>query len=305
MLLILALCFSLAKSQDDSTGYTLGNIQKYAGRIEQFLSTISSSIAGGQQQATMQQAENIKVYIDSIEAEMEYLPDEYYYRLSPLVSACRTDIEEFEKLVLNNAFSGKDKFITRAFNTLQQAQSSFRKALRSAYQTALQQPSGMDNKESNEAVEADSMPVVEQHSSASNSTAANSSHAVLVEAVDPTAITTSNNAPLLDTIYQSLQQIEQRINSIHLAMNKDKFGEMEAHAGSIANASLKISDLILLLKTDGKQNLFILATGLKNLSETLYGLTRKGTAAKDEMQQCINRLETKFSTLSTGIRLVQ
>jgi hypothetical protein len=126
-----------------------------------------------------------------------------------------------------------------------------------------------------------------------------------VEAVDPNEITTSNNALLLDTIHQAQHQIEQWIDNIHLAMNNNYFSRIGVYANSISKVSLRISDLTLLLKTNQKQSLFILATGLKNLSETLCTLTRKGISAREEMQECIDKIGIKFSTLSTGISFVQ
>src|SRR3954464_169316 len=128
ILVILVMFSSLAKSQD-STDYTLNNIKNYASHIEESYLTINSNTATDKQQAVVQQAENIKGYIDSIEEEMEYLPDEYYYHLSSLVSSYKTDVDEFEKLVSNKDFTGKDKFLSRAFTGLQQRQSEFRRAL--------------------------------------------------------------------------------------------------------------------------------------------------------------------------------
>jgi hypothetical protein len=304
LLFVLVTFSSLAQSQD-STEYTLNNIKRYATHIEESYSIISSNIEADKQQPVVQQAETIKVYIDSIEGEMEYLPDEYYYRLSSLVSSYHTDVEEFEKLLLNKDFQGKDKYLARAFTSLQQRQNEFRKALGSANETALPQQSVMENKPGNALSEHDTMQVIEQPEAASNTPVVNSSNNVLVEAVDPNEIKTANNALLLDTIHQAQQQIEQWMVSIHLAMKKSHFNKVGVFANSISNASLKISDLTLLLRTDQKQNLFILATGLKNLSETLHQLSLKGTPVHNEMQACIDKMKIKFSTLSTGIHLVQ
>lgn len=303
ILFILVMCSSLAKSQD-STDYTLNNIKKYATHIEESFSIISSNTAVDKQQAVVQQAEKIKVYIDSTKEEMQYLPDEYYYRLSSLVSSYHTDVDEFEKLLLNKDFPGKDTFLVKAFTGLQQRQSEFRKALYSAFETAVPQQS-LQNKPGDEVVEHDAMNVVEQHRAPQDTTAVNSSNIVLVEAVDPNEITTSNNALLLDTIHQAQHQIEQWIDNIHLAMNNNYFSRIGVYANSISKVSLRISDLTLLLKTNQKQSLFILATGLKNLSETLCTLTRRGISAREEMQECIDNIGIKFSTLSTGISFVQ
>src|SRR5690348_1036487 len=103
ILVLFVIFSSLVKSQD-STDYTLNNIKQYATHIEESSFTISSNLEEGKQQVVVQHAENIKAYIDSIEEEMQYLPDDYYYRLSPLVSSCHTDIDEFEKLILNKDF---------------------------------------------------------------------------------------------------------------------------------------------------------------------------------------------------------
>ena len=304
MAFILVMMASWARSQD-STEYTLNNIKKYATRIEESYLLISSNIDVGKQQPAVQLAENIKVYIDSIGEEMEYLPDEYYYRLSSLVSSYHTDVDEFEKLLLNKDFQGKDQYLTKAFTSLQQRQSEFRRALGSDKDTVLPQPSVVENKPGNEMLEQDSVQVVEQPGATNKTTAVNSSNNVLVEAVDPNEIKTSNNAPLLDTIRQAQQQIEQCMDSIHLAMKKNHFSKVGVFATSISNASLTIRDLTLLLKTDQKQSLYILATGLNNLSETLHGLALKGISANDEMQAYIDKIKIRFSTLSTGISLVQ
>ncbi len=253
----------------------------------------------------MQQSENIKAYTDSIEEEMQYLPDEYYYRLSSLVSSYHTDAEEFEKLVLNKDFQGKDKYLARAFTSLQQRQGEFRKTLNSAYATATRQQSLPESKSDSAIVEEGTNPVVEPQSAAKDTAAVNGSNVVLVEAVEPNEITTSNNALLLDTIHQAQQQIEQWINSIHLAMKTNKYSKIGVDANNIANASFKIRDLTLLLKTNQKESLYILSTGLKNLSETLHELTLKGIAAHEEMRECIDKIAIKYNTLSTGISLVQ
>lgn len=300
---ILVLFSLLAFGQQDSTDYTLNNIKKYAAHIDQSFSIISSNTAEDKQQASVQQAENIKVFIDSIEDEMQYLPDVYYYRLSPFVSSYHTDVDEFEKLLLNSDFEGKDAFLARAFSNLRQRQSEFRKALYSAYSAALPQQSLPEDKRSNINAQEDTVPV-EQHDIAGDTTSAARNNAVLVEAVDPNEITTSNNSLLLDTIQQAQQEIDQKINSIHSKIKQHLFNEVGAEASSISKASLKISDLTLLLKTDQKQSLFILATGLKNLSETLQKLSLKGMAAQEDMQDCIDEIGVKFSTLSTGINLV-
>jgi len=126
----------------------------------------------------------------------------------------------------------------------------------------------------------------------------------LVESVTPDEITTTNNTLLLDTIHQAQHQIEHWINSIRLAMEKNNFSNIGVYANSISKAALKIRDLVLLLKADQKEGLYILATGLKNFSETLHQLTLKGVAAHDEMNKCIDDIEIKFSTLSTGVSLV-
>src|SRR4051812_24693366 len=116
---ILVIFSSIAKSQD-STDYTLNNIKQYASHIAQSSLIIGNNLETDKQQGVVQQAENIKAYIDSIEEEMQYLPDEYYYRLSLLVSSYHTDVEEFEKIVLNKDFQDKDKYLARAFTSLQQ-----------------------------------------------------------------------------------------------------------------------------------------------------------------------------------------
>jgi hypothetical protein len=304
ILVILVMFSSLAKSQD-STDYTLNNIKTYATHIEESFLVISNNIEGGKQQPVVQQAENIKAYIDSIEEEMEYLPDEYYYRLSSLVSSYHTEVDEFEKLVVNKDFQGKDKFLARAITSLQQRQTEFRKALNSAYDIASGHQPVQENKPVNEMVGEDTSPVVDPQSTTKNNTAVNGSNVVLVEAVDPHEITTSNNSLLLDTIHQVQQQIEQWINNIHLAIKTNNFSKIGVDANSISNASLKIRDLTLLLKTDQKESLYILATGLKNLSETLHELALKGIAARNEVQECTDKIAIKYSTLSTGIGLVQ
>jgi len=300
LLLVLVILSSWALSQD-STVYTLNNIKKYATHIEESYSIISNNIQADKQQPAVQQAENIKVYIDSIEGEMEYLPDEYYYRLSSLVSSYHTDVDEFEKLLLNKDFEGKDKYLAQAFTSLQQRQTEFRKALGSANDTALPQQSVMEKKPGNAMAEQD----VDQHSANRDTLAVYRSNNVLVEAVDPNEIKTSNNAPLLDTIHQAQQQIEQLMDSVQLAMKKSHFSKVAVFANGISNASLKIRDLTLLLKTDQKQSLFILATGLNNLSQTLHGLALKGISAHDEMHEYFDKIKIKFSTLSTGINMVQ
>jgi len=305
MLAVLIIFSSLAKSQD-STDYTLNNIKKYGSHIAASFSTISSNIERDKQQLLAPQAENIKVYIDSIEEEMEYLPDEYYYHLSPFVSAYRTDIDEFEKLVLNQDFTDKEKFLAKSFTSLQQRQSEFRKALDLAYTAAVHQQPMPEDMPRNETANEHTAPVAEQHNTDKDTTTVNGNNVILVEeAVSPSEITTSSNALLLDTIHGAQQQVEYSISNIHLSMKKNNFGEVGADANSIAKAALKISDLALLLKTDQKQSLYILATGLKNLSETLHGLALKGISADDEMQECIDKIKIKFSTLSTGISLVQ
>lgn len=304
ILLILGMCWSLAKSQD-STDYTLNNIKQYATHIDGSFTVISNSIEASKQQAVVQHAENIKALIDSIEEEMQYLPDEYYYRLSPLVSSYHTDVDEFEKLLLNKDFQGKDKFLTTALNGLQQRQSEFSKVLNTAYATATHQQPPQEINPGNKITEENTIPVTEQRSTSQEPTVLQDSNVVLVEAVNPNEITTSNNSLLLDTIHQAQQQIKQWITGIHLAMENNSFSKMGAYANNISNAALKIRDLTLFLKTDQKQSLYILATGLKNLSETLHKLAFKDVAAQDEIQGCVNDIETKFSTLSTGISLVQ
>jgi hypothetical protein len=304
ILVILIIFSSLAKSQD-STDYTLNNIKQYALYIEQSFLKISNNIEADKQQAVVQQSENIRANIDSIEEEMQYLPDEYYYRLSSLVSSYHTDVDEFEKIVLNKDFPDKDKYLAKSITSLRQRQSEFSKALDAAYATATGKPPLPGSKPGSDVIEEDTNLVVEPHSATKDTTAVNGSNVVLVEAVEPNEITTSNNAPLLDTIHQAQQQIEQWINSIHIAMKTNNYSRVGVDANRISNASLKIRDITLLLKTDQKESLYILATGLKNLSETLHELTLKGNAAHAEVQECIDKIAIKYNTLSTGISLVQ
>src|SRR6476620_3997854 len=94
LILVISVMISSWAQSQDSTDYTLNNIKKYATHIEESYLIISNNIEADKQQPAVQQAENIKVYIDSIQGEMEYLPDEYYYRLSSLVSSYHTDVDE-------------------------------------------------------------------------------------------------------------------------------------------------------------------------------------------------------------------
>lgn len=107
MLLLLVGLYACAAKSQDSTDYTLNNIRKYASRMEESFPALGHR-AGDERKVEMQATERLKAFSDSIEEEMEYLPDDYYFKLSPLVSAYRTDIDEYEKLVANDDFDGKE-----------------------------------------------------------------------------------------------------------------------------------------------------------------------------------------------------
>ncbi len=296
---MLVLTSLLAKSQD-STDFTLTNINRYAMNIEESLFVIGGNLKADKYEALSYGSEYIKAYIDSIDTEMEYLPDEYYYRLSPIVNSYHRDINEFQKLA-NAEFPDKSEELSSSFNNLQQRQTEFRKLLRSAYVAALQQTFSIENKTEEKKPE----KVIEAQSAIKNTTKTNNAHVVFTEVANPTETTANNNDPLLRIIHQSQQQIRDWIDDIHLAMKKNNFSKAGVYAKSIANASLKISDLTLLLQTTGKENLFILANGLKTLSETLHRLSLKAMPARNNIHELIDKIEIKFSTLSTGLSLVQ
>ncbi len=117
-------------------------------------------------------------------------------------------------------------------------------------------------------------------------------------------VTSSGNPVLVERIKDLEDQIGKWIDSIHIAMQVKEFTKVGAYAKNISNTSLKISDLTLLLKSDQKESLYILATGLRNLAISLEQLSFKGNRTRDEMHDNIDQVEIKYSSLSTGIELI-
>jgi transglutaminase/protease-like cytokinesis protein 3 len=295
-LLSVSLLFSSWVVSQESIKATLININKYATVIDKALLKINGSIKADRHTEMEQQAEVIKTALNSVAKELPYLPGEYADMLSGPVTSFQTDIDKFEKLTLKKQFLDKDKLLDKGYKDLQQWQEEFRQALKSAYSKAVEQPEQqphMDKKPVNEIVKVDTM------------TAAPKEVIAMVNNEIAAGNTTSANLILLNSIHQTQKQIEGWIDSSHTAMKKGSFAKVGVYAKNILNASLKISDLVLLLKSDRKEALLVLATGLKNLSHRLHELSHKGNTAHHEMHETLEKIEIKFNSLSTGISLVQ
>ena len=264
--------------------------------IDKALLKIDGSIKADRHTEMEQEAEVIKTALNSVVKELPNLPGEYAYMLSGPVTSFQTGIDKFEKLTLKKKFLDKDKLLDKGYKDLQQWHEEFRQALKSAYSKAVEQPEQqprMDKKTVNEIVKVDTMTSAakEINAMANNETAA--------------ANTTSANLILLNSIHQTQKQIEGWIDSSHTAMKKSSFAKVGVYAKNILNASLKISDLVLLLKSERKEALLVLATGLKNLAHHLHELSHKGNTAHHELHETLEKIEIKFNSLSTGISLVQ
>ncbi len=301
LLLLVALYVCPAISQD-STDYTLNNIKKYATRMDESFSTLRNR-AGDERNTWLKAAERLKTFCDSIEEEMEYLPDDYYFRLSPLVSGYRADIDEYGKLVVNDDFEGKDKLLAAAFSSLQQQQASFRQAVVSAYEHAVSQNASWGNLPTG-AEEQNTQVAAQPQAPNDNSVAPGNDHAAehFAGANENGA---SKNAILLDTLHAALQQIERAIHLTEQAAEQNDVSTIRLHTTRIADASLKISGLSLLLDAKGKENLYLLAASLRHAAENLRTLAKKGTPPRSEMRDSISEMKIKFSSLSTGISFVK
>ncbi|MBE7174585.1 MAG: hypothetical protein INR73_28695, partial [Williamsia sp.] len=115
---------------------------------------------------------------------------------------------------------------------------------------------------------------------------------------------TSKNAILLDTIHTALQQIESAIHVTEKAAQKNDATTIRLSTTRIADASLQISGLSLLLDVKGKENLYMLATSLRHAAENLRTMAKKSTPVKSEMRESISEMKIKLSSLSTGISFV-
>ena len=313
-LIFMLLLYSLV-GQSQDTKATLTIINNYAENIEKLLVDIGSSLKTGRYSVMEHQAGIIKGNLELIETQFDSLPDEYYNNISSIVNSYKTDVNEFQVLALKNAFPDKYRLLNTAYSGLQNRNSEFRKVLETAYDNALQeqdtvaelQPDNENDKEEpvNEIVQEDTVQTVE-------SPAANDETAIILDETSGNGqetktynITSADNLVLLGTIYKTQDQIQKWIDSVHLAMNKNNFTNVGIYAKNISNASLKISDLALLLKSDQKESLFILAIGVRNLAETLHELSHKGMSSHHDMHETIDQLEIKFSSFSTGISLIQ
>ena len=295
-LLSVSLLFSSWVVSQEPIKAALMNINKYATVIDKALLKINGSIKADRHTEMEQQAEVIKTALNSVVKELSYLPGEYAAMLSGPVTSFQTDIDKFEKLTLKKQFLDKDKLLDKGYKDLQQWQEEFRQALKSAYSKAVEQPEQqprMEKETINKIVKVDTTAAapIEVNAIVNNeATAAN---------------TTSANFILLNSIHQTQKQIEDWIDSSHTAMKKGSFTKVGINAKNILNASLKISDLLLLLKDERKEALLVLATGLKNLAHRLHDLSHKGNSAHHGMHETLEKIEIKFNALSTGISLVQ
>ena len=61
----------------------------------------------------------------------------------------------------------------------------------------------------------------------------------------------------------------------------------------------------MLLKSKQKENVIILSAGLKDYADQLHEPSHKGHATHDQMHETLEKIEVKFSTLSTAIGLLQ
>lgn len=300
LLSVLLMFFSHVKSQDTIKA-TLITINNYATNIEETLFKINNSIKGkavGIQQST----NDIQGTLNSIEKELQYLPDDYFNILSPVVDSFKADIDAFNKLAQNRESEVNNKLMNQAFGGLQQRQKELRNALKSAYSKALQQNENrMPESSANEVKEEDAASV---QPAPNKDTTMVTEHAAPVNEDTAGTNKNSSNFIVLDSIHRAQKQIEDLIENIHAAMKKNNFTKVGTYAKDISNASLKISDLTFLLKSDQKENLLILSTGLKSLAETLHELAHKGTAAHHEIHETIDKMEIKYSTLTTGISLI-
>jgi hypothetical protein len=294
LLFSVLLLFSSRVISQDAIKATLININKQATVIDAALLKINSSIKTDRHAEMEQLAESIKAALNSMKKELQYLPDEYNNGLSTAVSSFQTDTDNFKKLTAKREFLDKDKLLQQAFFGLQQKQNELRGALKSAYSKALQQQEqpGMEKKPEKENVQADTMQPV-------RSTGANKDKEIAV------ASSTSDNSIILNSLHHTQQQIEGWIDSSSIAMKKSNFIKIGVYAKNMLHASLKINDLLLLLKSDRKEDLLALATGLKNLAHRFHELAHKGSAAHHELHETLEKIGIKLNSLSMGISLVQ
>lgn len=115
----------------------------------------------------------------------------------------------------------------------------------------------------------------------------------------------SKNAMLLDTIHAALQQITSAIPLTERAVTKNDVSTIRLGTTRIAEASLTISGLSLLLDVKGKENLYMLAASLQHQAENLRKLSKKGMPVWSDMRNSISEMKIKFSNLSTGISFVK
>lgn len=275
----LLVCFTLAKSQETLKS-TLLDVNKNATVLDGLIADIATGLKKDKHNDLERLAVSIKNELSAIDQKLMLLAEPDRAPIISVVNLYNTEVDNFQKLTNKSRLFDKDKLLDEAFDKIKNRHSELRQLLKSTYTTILQ-------KEEQKKVEK------QPEQSKDN-----------VKTDEP-ANEPDANIKILGLVTGSKQMIELYIDSIHLAMKKNKFSEVSKYGRLISNDCLQIEDLSLLLKSDQKESIRILTAGLRSYADELQEHARKGIASHHQMHEVLEKMEIKLSSLITGLSLIQ
>lgn len=288
-----------AKSQADAKAVFL-SINKQAAAIDEALAKMNAAVKADRHKEIEPQTHAIEAALGNIEKQSGELPPEDSEKLRAIANGFKTDLSNFEKLAHKSALFDNDKAMAAAFAPMKSRQSSLRDFLRAAYSAVVAAP------------EKEKKPDTASSSNPSASTTAQTpptqpqpQQPAPQKAEPPVQDSGASDAEVLADIRETENRMTAWIDTLHTAVKKNQFAKIRTLAKNIAGAAAKIADLAVLLKDEQKASIQTLATGLRQYAERLQALSAKGHAVHQQMHEALERIETRFSVLSTGIRILK
>lgn len=314
--LFLLLAFSLVKSQESAKAVLL-NINKQATVVDNALAEMNKSLKNDKHKDLAQQVKIIESTIDAINKNGNALDLETAEKLFAITSKFSDPLKEINKLVNKSGLFDKDKELDAAYLKLKNQQAAFREFLRTTYSNLVSLPAETETKKpetqvqtqtnKNDKVQLADTSAAKHGKDTVASQPSNEANKTLQQSSTSSSTTDAgtSNPEVLYSIKQEGKKIEIYIDSIHHALKKNQNLKIETMAKNIALSAIKIEDLCLLLKDEQKENVRTLAAGLKTYADRLHNLSHKGKAAHEQVHETVEAIETKFSSLSTGISILK
>ncbi len=301
--LLLVLFSFVSRSQNEPKAILL-SINKQATIIDGLFNQMDNSIKKDKHKQLEPKIHDLKTALIKIETDASALQAEYLEKITAILKEYKISLDDFEKLVHKKSLLDKDKILDATYLELKNRQTALRNFLKETYTKIITAPVQQPQ---DTIVQKPRRNIIVQQPQQDTLNQLPPKNTILPtgQQVTTQPVQGTNEPEVLISIRQAESMIAQLIDSIHLALKKNQFEKIAKMAKSISTASDKIQDLTLLLKSDQKINVKILAGGLKVQALKLHELADKGIAAHKQLHETIEIVEAKFSTLSTGIKILK